>query len=345
MAEAVFASLVRERGLEDHFDVIDSAGTAGYHVGDAPDSRSVATCKGHGIPVRHRGQKVSVGDFSKFDYMLCMDDSNLSNLKRIQPKTSKATVSTSLVSLPMVNLIYIYPSGDMDLICNWFGLRDMVDNMSWNGATGMNNVSAQNWYIDGTLQGWYKTARNLTFVLKYNASHMMPVDSPEASTDMLNRFIGAVDPLEKHVGSLVVDTPVISADFFNDVEITTKAATTIVSDVGKMFAEPQLDELENINVGNSSNYGSVSTAYGSFALFLLVLVIGAILVSFLRKWQKSGGSFPGLLSVIRGAKSHEWMELDTVSDGNDLMDDDELNEILELESGGVFAPRRHVGAS
>ncbi|KAJ3031601.1 UNVERIFIED_CONTAM: hypothetical protein HDU68_002204 [Siphonaria sp. JEL0065] len=92
MAEAVFRAQVKELGLEDSFTKIDSAGTAGYHVGDAPDSRSVATCKAHGVPVNHRGQKVKPSDFTTFDYILCMDDSNLSNLKSMQPKGNKAVV-------------------------------------------------------------------------------------------------------------------------------------------------------------------------------------------------------------------------------------------------------------
>ncbi|KAJ3073201.1 hypothetical protein HDU98_002020 [Podochytrium sp. JEL0797] len=92
MAEAVFAQTVRDSGLESTFSKIDSAGTAGYHVGNAPDSRSVATCKNHGIPVSHRAQKVSPNHFHEFDYLLCMDESNLNDLKRAQPKGSKAVV-------------------------------------------------------------------------------------------------------------------------------------------------------------------------------------------------------------------------------------------------------------
>ncbi|KAJ1975504.1 Low molecular weight phosphotyrosine protein phosphatase, partial [Dimargaris xerosporica] len=52
MAEAVFAHMVKENKLADKF-TIDSAGTAGYHVGDTPDERSVKTCIVHGINVNH----------------------------------------------------------------------------------------------------------------------------------------------------------------------------------------------------------------------------------------------------------------------------------------------------
>ncbi|KAI8611631.1 Alpha/Beta hydrolase protein [Chytriomyces sp. MP71] len=82
-------------------------------------------------------------------------------------------------------------NGDKDLICNWFGIYDMVNELSWNGNKGMQNATKEAWYLDSQLQGWYQTSRNLTFVLKHNASHMMPVDAPEAARNILNRFIGA----------------------------------------------------------------------------------------------------------------------------------------------------------
>ncbi|KAJ3150836.1 hypothetical protein HDU89_002833 [Geranomyces variabilis] len=91
MAEAVFSHIIKERGIADLFRV-DSAGTAGYHVGDSPDNRSRATCLKHGVDMSHRGRQVHKNDFTQFDWILCMDESNLSNLKRIQPKGSPAKV-------------------------------------------------------------------------------------------------------------------------------------------------------------------------------------------------------------------------------------------------------------
>ena len=92
MAEAVFTDLVKKRKLQDRFDKIDSFGTAAYHVGDLPDYRSEQTCLNHNVIVDHRAQKISSNDFSRFDFILAMDNSNISNLKRIQPKYSKTQV-------------------------------------------------------------------------------------------------------------------------------------------------------------------------------------------------------------------------------------------------------------
>lgn len=92
MAEAVFAHIVKENDLSDKITHIDSFGTAAYHVGDRSDSRTIRTCEKHKVPINHRGQQIKPKHFSQFDYILCMDESNLSNLKRIQPTNSKAVV-------------------------------------------------------------------------------------------------------------------------------------------------------------------------------------------------------------------------------------------------------------
>lgn len=45
MAEAVLRDIVKKRGIDQDFDVIDSCGTAGYHIGEEPDERSVSTSR------------------------------------------------------------------------------------------------------------------------------------------------------------------------------------------------------------------------------------------------------------------------------------------------------------
>ncbi|KAJ2816754.1 Low molecular weight phosphotyrosine protein phosphatase [Coemansia erecta] len=92
MAEAVFTHIVRQRNLSDKF-TIDSAGTAGYHEGSKPDSRSAKTCTDNGVPVNHRARRVRVNDFSRFDHILCMDESNYEDLMDMKPKGSGAQVA------------------------------------------------------------------------------------------------------------------------------------------------------------------------------------------------------------------------------------------------------------
>lgn len=56
---------------------VDSAGTSGYHVGDPPDRRSVATMRAVGIDISgQRSRKFVRADFQKYDRILVMDRAN-----------------------------------------------------------------------------------------------------------------------------------------------------------------------------------------------------------------------------------------------------------------------------
>lgn len=92
MAEAVFAHTAKVKGYSDRFDVIDSFGTSGWHIGELPDSRSAKTCRKHGIPVNHSAQQILRDHFHQFDYVLCMDSSNKNDLEFMKPKGCKAVV-------------------------------------------------------------------------------------------------------------------------------------------------------------------------------------------------------------------------------------------------------------
>jgi len=72
---------------------VDSAGTADYHVGSAPDPRSVRAALRRGIDLSGlRGRQISARDFQEFDFILAMDRNNLRDLERMAPKDSHARV-------------------------------------------------------------------------------------------------------------------------------------------------------------------------------------------------------------------------------------------------------------
>ena len=78
MAEGVLRSLADKRDLSIE---VDSAGTAGYHVGEAPDPRAVRCMNEYGIDISSlRGRQFSRADFDRFDHILVMDQSNLRNV-------------------------------------------------------------------------------------------------------------------------------------------------------------------------------------------------------------------------------------------------------------------------
>ena len=70
--------LVDQEGLNWE---IDSAGTGNWHIGEAPDRRSVSTAKAHGIDISKQVCRLfKVADFDDFDYILAMDKSNFLNV-------------------------------------------------------------------------------------------------------------------------------------------------------------------------------------------------------------------------------------------------------------------------
>jgi protein-tyrosine phosphatase len=82
-AEGVFLKKAEKVGLEV---VVDSAGTAGYHVGAAPDNRSqnVAQKRGYDLS-KLQCRKVEPTDFENFDHVIAMDNENVANLKQMCP--------------------------------------------------------------------------------------------------------------------------------------------------------------------------------------------------------------------------------------------------------------------
>lgn len=81
MAEAVFQQMVNEAGLADKIHV-DSAGTGSWHVGESAHSGTLRTLQKHEIPYNGRARQIVVNDMETFDYVLAMDHSNLSNIRK-----------------------------------------------------------------------------------------------------------------------------------------------------------------------------------------------------------------------------------------------------------------------
>ena len=84
-AEGVLRKYIQNNMLAEFIEV-DSAGTHGYHVGEAPDSRTqrAAAARGYNLS-QLRARKVAAQDIEYFDLILAMDKSNLDNLRRMAP--------------------------------------------------------------------------------------------------------------------------------------------------------------------------------------------------------------------------------------------------------------------
>ena len=73
--------------------LIDSAGTAAYHKGNAPDKRSIEVARKYGINIAdQKARKFTIKDFDTFNYIFVMDDRNYQDilmLARNQKEESK----------------------------------------------------------------------------------------------------------------------------------------------------------------------------------------------------------------------------------------------------------------
>jgi low molecular weight phosphotyrosine protein phosphatase len=94
MAEGVFRNITKFGTSSQHplISTIDSCGTAAYHTGNRPDSRTMAVLRQNGLTdYKHSARPVQVPeDFERFDYILAMDESNYVNLREMARRAQKS---------------------------------------------------------------------------------------------------------------------------------------------------------------------------------------------------------------------------------------------------------------
>lgn len=83
-AEGIFRAMVKGERLDDKI-TIDSAGTAGYHTGDLPDSRMRRHASRRGYTLDSMARRFTGNDFDKFDIIVVMDDNNYRDVIRMAP--------------------------------------------------------------------------------------------------------------------------------------------------------------------------------------------------------------------------------------------------------------------
>ncbi|MDQ1394024.1 MAG: low molecular weight protein-tyrosine phosphatase [Acidimicrobiaceae bacterium] len=84
MAAVVGRAMVEEAGLGERF-LVESFGTAGYHVGEAADRRAVAALRRRGWPAgdAHRARRITPDDVADCELVLCADRSNVDQVLRL----------------------------------------------------------------------------------------------------------------------------------------------------------------------------------------------------------------------------------------------------------------------
>jgi len=83
MAQSVFAHMVKQRGLDNKFE-IDSAATSREEIGNSPHYGTVRKLQQEGIPVvPHRARQMTKEDYNYYDYLIGMDTANIRNMNAI----------------------------------------------------------------------------------------------------------------------------------------------------------------------------------------------------------------------------------------------------------------------
>ena len=83
MAQCVFQNMVNEKGMQDCF-YIDSAATSREEIGNGPHYGTVDKLRKVGIPVvPHRARQMTRGDYAEYDFLIGMEDLNISYMERI----------------------------------------------------------------------------------------------------------------------------------------------------------------------------------------------------------------------------------------------------------------------
>ena len=100
---------------KDKFTV-DSAGTGSWHIGHAPDDRSIAVAKKNKVNISHqKGRQFRETDFDAFDYIYVMDNSNYENVVKLA-KNQQQKEKVELI------LNELFPNEKVDVPDPYFGL-------------------------------------------------------------------------------------------------------------------------------------------------------------------------------------------------------------------------------
>jgi protein-tyrosine phosphatase len=111
LAEGILASKLPKKKF-----IVDSAGTGDWHVGHAPDKRSIAVAKKHRISIENqKGRQFSASDFDNFDYIYVMDSSNYANVIAL----AKSQEQKNKVKMILNEL---FPNENVDVPDPYFGL-------------------------------------------------------------------------------------------------------------------------------------------------------------------------------------------------------------------------------
>jgi protein-tyrosine phosphatase len=118
LAEGILASKLPENKFK-----VDSAGTGSWHIGNAPDERSIITAKKNGILISNQKcRQITTNDFDYFDYIYVMDNTNYNDVLQLSEKQEHRK---------KVQLILneLFPNENVDVPDPYYGLQNGFDSV------------------------------------------------------------------------------------------------------------------------------------------------------------------------------------------------------------------------
>ncbi|MCC6670639.1 MAG: low molecular weight phosphotyrosine protein phosphatase [Planctomycetes bacterium] len=142
-AEGMFLAMLRAERL-DGLVHVDSAGTHDYHVGEAPDPRTIAHAGRRGLDLRGlRGRQIEPGDFARFDLILVMDRVNRRDLDGVVPSEQRHKVRLMMDFAPHLGVDevpdpYLGEAGDFERVLDLLdhALRGLLAHARARAAAG-----------------------------------------------------------------------------------------------------------------------------------------------------------------------------------------------------------------
>ena len=103
-AEGIFRRKVEDAGLS-HSLLIDSCGTGHWHIGKPPDERAIRYAATQGLDLSGlRARQLSPEDYTRFDYVMAMDQRNLATINERAPERVTAHIGLLLDADPQATV-------------------------------------------------------------------------------------------------------------------------------------------------------------------------------------------------------------------------------------------------
>jgi protein-tyrosine phosphatase len=118
LAEGILASKLPENKFK-----VDSAGTGSWHIGNAPDERSIITAKKNGILISNQKcRQITTNDFDYFDYIYVMDNTNYNDVHQLS-ENQEHRKKVQLI------LNELFPNENVDVPDPYYGLQNGFDSV------------------------------------------------------------------------------------------------------------------------------------------------------------------------------------------------------------------------